>query len=307
MPFLGISSKILLSTVIGIVGSGVIAGAVVATSNNNVNISEQQTISLGKNQHSTFTVPEASKGQEVELIFREELSKGIDGTKNQEPLQEQLRVTEEKSRTPDQSLSQEISEKTQNTPKVEVQHENPENKRESSVPATQKVSKTKKPKVRDPELTPQERWSKEIVDRQITLDSLYIDGIGDGSSGVKSCVLVQKGETIEDEEEELNILEGRTKLGERYESCDGQTFWSSYKFDNSSGNGFWVRGEKELVKKLLKTNWDSLWQAGLTKNKEVSENENLLNGLNLENCKIEKNDGQWMEIGCSFGKEKVSG
>ncbi|ADX97589.1 hypothetical protein MSU_0045 [Mycoplasma suis str. Illinois] len=54
----------------------------------------------------------------------------------------------------------------------------------------------------------------------------------------------------------------RTIKDQTYASCDGQSLWSLNRFEETNRVGFWVRGEINLVNKLIRKNWSNLSSPG---------------------------------------------
>ncbi|ADX97583.1 hypothetical protein [Mycoplasma suis] len=316
MPLLGVSSKILLSTVIGIVGSGVIAGSVVASRNNNVNAVEKEVV-VNNN-------PNNLEGQQHLLPDYTSQTKGEDSQKSSEILEDSdhfsphskvsdrgepealLIIREFSSQQPKKLEEQLPKQSLVSFPKDEESFAE-KSTSEIVLPKSRESSRGGK-KVRKEviEQTDEEKWESEIVNREISLESLYKDGFaGSQEASDRSCILYRKEEEIDDDN--FDITEGRTIVDQIYESCENQTTWSLRRFEKTKGKGFWVRGEIELVDKLMRSNWENLFVAGFAEKRETpAESVDALTQLKKDLCSSEKTTREgninWLEDSCSFDK-----
>ncbi|ADX97590.1 hypothetical protein [Mycoplasma suis] len=306
MPLLGISSKILLSVLTGVVGSGVIAGAVVAVRNNNVNTIEKVTQNNDQVEKPLLPSPsEEMERVEVEIISKGPLNEIIDGPKDQKPTQEKLEVKQESTEISEQLLNSEIS-SIQKSDEENIQPKNSlDNKKEIVSPLSQEESKKtssrkgRKNREQEPILSNEEKWEKEITSQQISLESIYKFSVGSTSENEwrKGCVLFRKEEKLSEDEEDLDIMEGRVVEGS-FDSCGWQTSWSLNKSEGENRTGFWARGKIELVSQLINndSNWDTLKSVSFVK---VNGNKQGVEGLNTDLCNVDKKrSDSWVEVGC---------
>ncbi|CBZ40130.1 hypothetical protein MSUIS_00370 [Mycoplasma suis KI3806] len=306
MPLLGISSKILLSVVASLVGTGVIAGAVVATRNNNVNTIEKVTQNNDQVEKPLLPYPsEEMERVEVEIISKGPLTEIIEGSKEQISTQEKLNVKQESTEISEQPSNSEIS-LTQNSGETNIQSKNSlDNDKKIVSPSSQEEAKRtssrkgRKNREQEPILSNEEKWEKEITSQQISLESIYKFSVGSTSENEwrKGCVLFRKEEKPSEDEEELDIMEGRVVEGS-FDSCGWQTFWSLNKSEGENRTGFWVRGKVELVNQLINndSNWDTLKSVSFVK---VNGNKQGVEGLNTDLCNVDKKrSDSWVEVGC---------
>ncbi|ADX97582.1 hypothetical protein [Mycoplasma suis] len=263
MAALGLTAKILSAVIVGVAGSGIVAGSVIATSNNssfaeNVDLKEQ------------IKGPEISGNREVPPPSTEDNdSKGSDDVSEaQDPETEKV---SENSKNPEQN-----------------------NRVSSSYRRVRQIKEQEKePNIRD-------KWDWEISKKEgVWLESVYWNGEGDLMA--KNCILYRRNEVInvesELQNENFDITEGRTVANRNHGSCDEQTLWSSRRLENDDhkGVGFWVRGKRSWVNKLLRVNWNNLSSDGFT---TQSVSLKTSEELDKKFCSIERNDGLLLEISC---------
>ncbi|CBZ40126.1 hypothetical protein MSUIS_00330 [Mycoplasma suis KI3806] len=287
----GLTAKILSAVIAGVAGSGIVAGSVIATSNNrsfaeNIDLKEQ------------MKGPEISGNREVPTPSTE----GTDSKVSDDVSETQDPETEKVSESPETLDSREsleekgIETKTQVTSPVPESSKNPEQNNGVSSPSRrvrQTKEQEKEPNIRD-------KWDWEVSKKEgVWLESVYWSGEGDLTA--KNCILYRRNEVInvesELQNENFDITEGRTVANRNHGSCDEQTLWFSRRLENDEhkGVGFWVRGERSWVNKLLRINWNNLSSDGFVSKDSSSKTSEE---LDKKFCSVERNDGLLLEISC---------
>ncbi|ADX97586.1 hypothetical protein [Mycoplasma suis] len=301
MAVISLSTKVISTLFVSVVGYGIVAGSVIATRKNEGIV--ERSSAFQQNSHDD----KDSKAEEDNEKYSEKEnipslpSESTNSEDSAEKIEESSPILSEQT-DQSQSFSVEIIERNSDISSTNSLTEIKE--LEQKPTSGKKV--TKKQRREEPSL--KERIETEIKNKQISLESLYKDGIGNGDLETKGCILVKKGEEIkeENEEEELEITEGRTKEGESHDSCDNQTIWSSVKSEETNGKGFWTRGEESWVKRLVKVNWENLRLAGFTNKDQISDSDDPLNNLKEDLClssQTQREGGHWIEISCIFDRK----
>ncbi|ADX97584.1 hypothetical protein [Mycoplasma suis] len=306
MAALGLTTKILSVVIAGVAGSGIVAGSVIAASNNRVSVENIAFEKQSKNPESFDSLESSSddsSGKVTSHSDKIESSKdSVDGLKDQET----VKAVESEKTLPSipEFTEKTLSSKTLPESKGDETQQQISSSVSSETGTPEKSNfRTKSRKqsrdIEEEKLSIRYKREQEAAKKLIGLESVYIDGVGTGELVTKGCIIYKFGETIKNQtgDENFDITEGRTEEGKKHNSCDELTLWSSNKLDvdDHEGTSFWVRGERGLVNKLLRENWDNLSTSGLISkelDKKTSE------GLSKEFCSIEKDDGMWMEISC---------
>ncbi|CBZ40125.1 hypothetical protein MSUIS_00320 [Mycoplasma suis KI3806] len=290
--FGGLSTKILSVVVLSLAGSGAIAGSVIYK-NSHQNLSEDS----GKNSENSDNNLDSQKGGEISPFPI--ISEGAQPSSQPEV----LLITKDPSllQEPASSKEQLLQQSLVSSEQINLEVSSPEKPKNSTEETTKK---TRKPRREIKEVTIQEKIEQEIKQRKIYLESLYKDSVGgETQANYKACVFYQENEEFD--ENDSDISEGRTKKDESHDSCDGQTIWSSNKFDGTKGKGFWVRGQEEMAKKLLEKNLSELETLGFANSKEINDSANIFSNLKNDVCLVnhsQREEKKWVEISCSFEK-----
>ncbi|ADX97591.1 hypothetical protein MSU_0047 [Mycoplasma suis str. Illinois] len=261
-------------------------GTVLATSNNKVEVSENNDLKHQETAKEDVFFSPPSSGEEIEIIIKVP-PKGEEASLDVENKREIGEILPKKdSETPKQSLEKQVISPKENTlPK------------KSEIQVEKNSRRPRRIREHREELTGEKKWEKEIGDYQISLESIYKYGVGDGSLSEKGCIFYKETEEV-DEDSGLDITEGRSRE-HSYDPCEWQTNWSSSRAEGEDKTGLWVRGKTNLVNKLLRKNWNDLFVAGFAKNKDISvETEDSISELK-DSCKVvKKEDNSWVEISC---------
>ncbi|ADX97581.1 hypothetical protein [Mycoplasma suis] len=301
--FGGLSTKILSIIVLSLSGSGAIAGSAIYK-NSHQNLSEDSE----KNFENSDNNLDSQKEGEISpsLTINEESAKtspiSSEGTQPS-PQPEVLLITKDPSllQEPASSKEQLTQQSLDNSEQINLEVSSLEKPKNSTEETTKK---SRKPRREIKEVSIQEKIEQEIKQRKISLESLYKDSVGgETQANYKACVFYQENEEFD--ENDSDISEGRTKEDESHDSCDGQTIWSSNKFDGTKGKGFWVRGQEEMAKKLLEKNLSELETLGFANSKEINDSSNIFSNLKNDVCLVnhsQREEKKWVEISCSFEK-----
>lgn len=298
------STKLVISTFI----SGAIAGGsfgIVKLTNNN-SVSGKTIIKTQKEDIKRELITESSDSKE--LMEKENVVATEKTSIIQKSLQEEVfEVTDSAPTNTFISKKTDISSHEENTNKVDLKElsKAKETNLEEKIPYEQEVIEVALTKE---EL--QKKFDEEITNQHIILEAVLSQRPGGSTlTPDKKCFLLTEeqrdkvklpdfGSDGEGEEDEEQLEEDCYKIT--------TTSWAeNRKLDIKEGEGFWLRGKNEWVKKMIYKNWESHLKGSVFnkhKNEALqSENCELKEKLNSSFCRITpKNGKDWVEVGCTI-------
>ncbi|CBZ40135.1 hypothetical protein MSUIS_00420 [Mycoplasma suis KI3806] len=317
MAFLSsFSSKILSTLVLGVVGSGAITGAVIATRNKEVINSAKSAnpvlrdVRKSQEDNTSSENLEKFKGQNSEE--EQHLGKDLEANLSKEPLTSGRTVEENiQPQTPELNEEHDNQESNLETQgKEEVQEESDKGE-DLQLENYSSVSED----IGESEESKNKRYDEERLREGIVLETLWIFKTGGGSSEeTRSCTLLKKGES----KKIPNIIKKQEDEEETGKSCDDYdavtSQWSDEKRIDDKIEGFWVRGENQLVKELIKENWgdrDLFKISGFAeKEKTLPENisdnlEELFKKTTICSTRIFQ-EQNWIELSCLINSNSIN-
>ncbi|ADX97601.1 hypothetical protein [Mycoplasma suis] len=309
MALLGLSSKVFYSIIIGVLGSGAIAGSVFAsnvlgeTNNNNLLVVE------GDNDgNSGEKVPPTLPPPPPEIPSLGDK----DDTDLEDLEKEDLDEKPESNNDPANQVSSDSSKKSVDSGRKESQQQfliSSEVREESDKGEDLQLKNysSDSEDISESEESKNKRYDEERLREGIVLETLWIFKTGGGSSEEnRSCTLLKKGES----KKIPNIIEKQEEEEETGKSCDDYdavtSQWSDEKRIDDKIEGFWVRGENQLVKELIKENWGDrdLFKISGFAEKEKTLPENISDNLGelfkeTTTCSTRiLQEQNWIELSC---------
>ncbi|ADX97594.1 hypothetical protein [Mycoplasma suis] len=308
MPFLGsLSSKILSTLVVGVVSSGAITGAVIATRNkeviNNVEEVIQEPKSEGKGNKGDSSEEERDE-EKLEISGEQQEDQSLERS---DPSAKEINIEESKNEDSD-IVQQNIVEQE------EVKHDVLEptkinNEPQEDLKGEYQLSDDPEPE-KESEDSKKQREREEIDQLGVRLETVWI--YGESNSKYRVCEFLSK-----DDGKDTTILMDLLE-SDNDDECEKQTVWSENRHISDLGENkeaIWVRGEGKEVKKFIEKNWeDSIKSSGYVdkEKKKPETDEQRLVEIDLENnsCKIDyqswSEHQDWMELTCILKEYKNS-